>query len=547
MDKKENLSKIDRIKDPEFTAFLNYLTGIKGYSELTRLNYGEDVADFLLYLQGEGIEKSKVGKDEIRTYLLNMTLAHLDKRTIRRRLSALRHFYKYLYTYQGYKTNPFETVSSPKTEKKLPEFFSYEEVCDLLDSNAKRTDRLKDRDQAILELLYASGLRCSEIISLKLENLDFDSRKVRVIGKGNKERIVPFSEVAKEALQTYIGDLRERLVGFNKKERTVFLNAKGKPLSEKGLEYIVKEAALKSGFSLKIHPHMLRHSFATELLNNGTDLRIIQEFLGHESVSTTAIYTHVTYEDLKKTYDRCFPETGEDFGFEEKPKAVIFDFNGTMFFDEEKHVLSWRSFAKKKFNVSIPDEDFPKHIHGFNNREILTYLSGHPVSEEETDRLAIEKEGEYQALCEEDKENLHLVTGLPAFLDLLVSQHVPIAIATASRKFNVDWYIKTFDLLRWFKKENIIYDDGTLTRGKPDPMIYQRAMKKLHRKPEDCLIFEDSVSGLKSALNAKAGSVIAIEPKDVEDRGRSVNGVKEILNDFSDIPQDVYDFLGIKR
>jgi len=537
-------NRISQVPDKEFQEFLSYLTGVRGYSDKTALSYGEDVADFLLFLKKEGVEKTNVSSEIIREYLLDLTLRHLEKRSIKRRLSSLRHFYRYLVTYQGVTKNPFETVSSPRSEKKLPSFFTYEEVTDLLDSNRKREDKLKDRDQAILELLFASGLRCSEVINLTLSSLDFSSSRVKVLGKGKKERIIPFSSYAKEALENYIHGLRNELLKDKKDDGIVFLSAHGEKLSERGLEYIVSKAAEKAGFSLKIHPHMLRHTFATELLTNGTDLRVIQEFLGHESVSTTAIYTHVSYASLKQTYEKCFPETDLSLPNPEV-KGVIFDFNGTMFFDEEKHVLSWRAFAKATYGVDIKEEDFPTHIHGHNNREILSFLSGKEVSEEETDKLAIAKEGVYQKMCEEDKEHLHLVDGLEDFLDLLVKKNVPIGIATASRKFNVDWYIRTFHLLKWFKKENIIYDDGTITKGKPDPMIYLRAMKQLGLPSKDILVFEDSPSGLLSALRAKAGYVVAIGPKERREKLLSLHGVKDFITDYRSIPAGAEEFLGI--
>jgi integrase/recombinase XerC len=550
MDKeKEYTNKIARVEDEEFHSFLDYLIGVKGYSEKTRKSYGEDVADFLLFLSGEQKSKEQVDKETIRIYLLNLNLEHMDKSSIKRRLSALRHFYKYLYTYKHYQNNPFETVTTPKKDKKLPEFLSYEEITDLLDSNQKREDKLASRDQAILELLFSSGLRCGEIIALKVSSCDFSSKRVRVFGKGGKERIVPFSEVAKKALLHYCENLRKRLLGFSDQEEdTLFLNNQGKPLTERGLEYIVSQAGLKAGFPLKIYPHMLRHSFATELLNNGADLRTIQEFLGHESIRTTSIYTHVTYADLKKTYDNCFPKTNslEELGYQEK-RYVIFDFNGTMFFDEDKHVLSWREFALTRFNREIKDEEFPLHIHGFNNKEILEYLAEREFSQAEVEQLSTEKELIYQKMCEQDQPTLHLVNGLPELLDELVSKNIPIAIATASRKPNVDWYIKTFDLLRWFKKENIIYDDGTLTKGKPHPMIYQRALKQLEADPKKTVVFEDSKAGILSAYKAHVAQVVAIKPAEELEKVQNMKEVSCSICDYVNLPETVLGFLNLTK
>ncbi len=537
---KEKKNKIALVQDEEFSSFLEYLVSVKGYSEKTRISYGEDVASFLLFLSKEKKSKEQVDKNVIRTYLLEQNLEKKEKSSIKRSLSALRHFYLYLYTFKNYKQNPFETVSIPKKEKKLPEYLTFEEVTQFLDGNQKRTDFLKDRDQAILELLFASGLRCSEIVSLKAEDIDFSLLRVKVNGKGNKDRIVPFTNICKEALLSYQHGLRERLIK-KKEETTFFLNRNGNPLTQRGLEYIISQAAKKTAFPLSIHPHMLRHSFATELLCNGADLRTIQELLGHTSIRTTSIYTHVNLTQLKETYERCFPKIMNTKN--ENQKAVIFDFNGTMFFDEEKHVLSWRDFAMEKYGRFITDEEFPKYVHGFNNKAILEWLSQKELSEQEVEILSTEKELLYQKICIQDEEHLHLVEGLTSFLSLLKEKGIKLAIATASRKPNVDWYIKTFHLLDYFKKENIIYDDGTLTKGKPDPMIYLRAMEKLQVEPENVVIFEDSISGIRSAVKSRAEYVIGIRPeKDIE-KIRNEEGLSFIIHDYLNLPKEVMGFL----
>ena len=547
MEKNEIVNRIELINDPELNDFLIYLTQVLSYSALTAKSYGEDVAAFLLFLKKANKPKNQVDKETIRMYLLDLNIANIDHASIKRAISALRHFYRYLCHYKNFANNPFETISSPKKAKKLPEFLTFEEVTDFLDSNKKRTDFLAKRDQAILELMFASGLRAGEVISLRTTDLDMEQRLVKVVGKGSKERIIPFSKTAKLALEDYQEDLRPRLLKEKKDEGILFLNSQGSPITERGLEYLVKESALKSGFSLKVHPHMLRHSFATELLNNGTDLRVIQELLGHESINTTSIYTHVSFEDLKKTYERCFPKakiTNEDNTMK---KAVIFDFNGTMFFDEEKHVASWKKFAKDEFNVTLKDEDFAENIHGKNNNAILTYLTGQVFTPEEVAKYAEKKELSYQKLCEEDQKNLHLVKGIKSFLSFLNSNNIPIAIATASMKPNVDWYLKTFDLLKWFKEENIIYDDGTLTKGKPNPMIYQRGMKTLNCLPNNCIVFEDAISGVKSAYNAKAGLVVAVERPERVESFKKMKEVNLVIQDFENLPAEIYDFLGVKN
>ena len=531
--------------DQDLNDFMVYLTGVLNYSYKTRISYGEDVACFILFLQGRHIEKKDVDRETIRSFLLTLNKTGLEKSSVKRALSALRHFYRYLYRYKGYLSNPFDSVHSPKTPKKLPEFLTMDEVNDFLDSNKKRDDPLSKRDQAILELMFASGLRASETIGLQIKDVDFSSRLLKIHGKGRKDRLVPFNKASKEALLLYLEQTRPSLIkGEDESEDLVFLNGRGKPLTERGLEYLISEAALKAGFTLKVHPHMLRHSFATELLNSGTDLRIIQDLLGHSSIRTTSIYTHVTYEDLKKTYEECFPKAHITNNMKEK-RAVIFDFNGTMFFDEEKHIESWKDFSLQEFNREIKDEEFPLRIHGHNNEDILSFLSGRKFSIEETAVYAERKERLYQSLCEKDTANLHLVKGLTQFLDILKENNIPFAIATASMKPNVDWYIKTFGLDRWFTAKTIIYDDGTLTEGKPAPMIYQRAMKALDIKPEETVIFEDAISGVKSAYAAKAKYVIAVEKEERREQFMKMKEVDDVILDFTSLPQIVWEFLGL--
>ncbi len=190
------MNRIAKINDPDFSDFLDYLVSVRGYSEKTMVSYGEDVADFLLFLSSQGKRKESPDRDTIRTYLLQLNLDEKEKSSIQRRISSLRHFYRYLYAFKDGKDNPFEVINIPKKDKKLPEFLTYEEVCQFLDSNKQRTDDLKDRDQAILELLFASGLRCSEIIGLQKEDIDEEKMRVKVTGKGDKQRIVPLHRYA---------------------------------------------------------------------------------------------------------------------------------------------------------------------------------------------------------------------------------------------------------------------------------------------------------------------------------------------------------------
>ena len=228
-------------------------------------------------------------------------------------------------------------------------------------------------------------------------------------------------------------------------------------------------------------------------------------------------------------------------------RSVIFDFNGTMFLDEKKHIDSWRDFALDKFGFYIKDEDFSEHIHGHSNADILHFITGKHFTDEEVLAYATEKELYYQKLCESDAENLHLTDGLEEFLDLLVDNGVNIAIATASMKPNVDWYIKTFHLDKWFPLERIIYDDGTLTKGKPDPMIYDRAIACLDATPEECVVFEDAKAGLLSARSANVKYVVAIAPGDKKETVRKYGTADYIIDDFHVLPPEILSFLNLSR
>ncbi len=299
-----------KVYSSELKEFISYLKLQRNFSSLTCKSYLEDVSFFLGFIKVNGIRYTEVTPNLIRGYLLDLSNSGLSKATIKQNLASLKHFYKFLFT-QGYiKTDPFEFVTSPKLDARLPDFLNENEIQQLFKANMERSDNLKYRDQAILELLYASGLRASELVSLTFQNIDIRNRVIRVIGKGNKQRIVPFSNSAKIALQNYFDMCRNNLVSkdkSNKMNTYVFLNNNGKQLTSRGLEYVLKEIEKKSNCYMKLHPHKLRHSFATTMLSNGADLRVIQELMGHESIGTTQIYTHVSYTQMKEVYNNCFP------------------------------------------------------------------------------------------------------------------------------------------------------------------------------------------------------------------------------------------------
>lgn len=296
--------------DDTTKLFIEHLVIERNYSVHTADSYGRDIHKFLLFLNEQEKTIYDVTTQDIRDFLTLEMMNGISKRTLKRRLSALRHYYDFLVKREFVKINPFLVVSSPKSDRHLPTFLYYEEVEKLLTANAKREDHLMLRDQAILELLYASGIRAFELCGLLLSEIDLRNRILIVRGKGNKERKVPFSEKAKETMLRYQKELRPVLLRKNKDTElpnTFFLNDTGHSLTTRGLEFILKEIERKTGVYLSLHPHKLRHTFATHLLDNGADLRIIQELMGHASLSSTQVYTHVSMEKMQTTYANAHP------------------------------------------------------------------------------------------------------------------------------------------------------------------------------------------------------------------------------------------------
>ncbi len=288
--------------------FLDHLLTVRNYSPKTVASYQEDIDLFCEYIFKEGTLMEDVDIISIRNFLTEELARGVSKRSCKRRLSSLRHFYKYMVNVGYINNNPFIFVDAPKTETKYPHALYKEQIQEMFKRNLERTDELKNRDQAILYLLYYSGMRAAELVSLDVQSVSLKERVVRVLGKGNKERIIPFTSDCQKVVKAYIDNERKELLRKSKElTPALFLNAKGERLTTRGLEYILDSIEEKTGLFVGLHPHILRHSFATHLLENGADLRVIQELLGHESINATQVYTHVTEEAMKETYQNAFP------------------------------------------------------------------------------------------------------------------------------------------------------------------------------------------------------------------------------------------------
>lgn len=310
MGKEKSSYIIEDGNSKELSEFQDYLLNVRRYSSNTVSSYSFDICDFTKFIRGLGKIFKDIKVDDVKSWILDLTERQIGKRSIKRKMSSLKSFYAWMYLQKKVDSDPFEYVHSPKATHALPDFFSKKEIDALLAANEKRTDKLKDRDQALLMLMFASGLRASEVVNLTFNQVDFDNRIIKVSGKGNKDRLVPFTNSAKEAMLNYINGLRKDLLKEDTKY--IFLNSQGNKMTVRGLEYILDEIEAKTGLYGKIHPHMLRHSFATKMLNRGADLRTIQELLGHSSIETTSIYTHVAYENMKETYEKTFPRAKKE-------------------------------------------------------------------------------------------------------------------------------------------------------------------------------------------------------------------------------------------
>ena len=290
----------------QISSFLIYLKTEKNYAQDTTIkNYEIDLEQFANFLKANHLNYLKLTKEDIRSYLKYLDGLEYKNSSIARHLSALRSFYAYLVNNGVLKTNIFKTISSPKKEKKLPNFLQYSEFEDMLnvwDVNIP----LEHRNRLIIETLYNTGARVSELVNIKLNDIDLNKHEIRVLGKGSKERIVYFGDYEEDILGSYLKTSRPKLLK-DKHNNYLFLNHLGNKLTDRGVRLIIDKTLDKASLKHKVSPHTLRHTFATHLLNEGADLKSVQELLGHASLSTTQIYTHVSNERLRSVYLSAHP------------------------------------------------------------------------------------------------------------------------------------------------------------------------------------------------------------------------------------------------
>ncbi|MDD5038028.1 MAG: tyrosine recombinase XerC [Dehalococcoidales bacterium] len=293
-----------------FDRYVNYLQVERNASPYTVRNYTTDLLDFFQFIRDKKISSlNEVDRLVLRDYLFWLLQQSVAKASIARRLSAIRSFYRYLLREEITSTSPVANTSSPKLDRRLPSFLTIDEMKRLLEAPDSTTPQ-GQRDRALIELLYASGLRVSELVKLNREQVNLDTRDIRVWGKGSKERIVLIGLPAARALTTYLEQGRPRLLD-GKTTDALFVNRYGGRLTERMVQKILEKYANIIGIGKRVHPHMLRHTFATHLLDGGADLRVVQELLGHADLSSTQIYTHVSKSQAKKVYLSAHPMAKE--------------------------------------------------------------------------------------------------------------------------------------------------------------------------------------------------------------------------------------------
>ncbi len=285
------------MKEVQVDKFLFFLKVELNYSELTIKSYQLDLTDFFGFIESKKINYLTITNHDVRGYLKYLDSCNLKNSTISRRISTLRTFYNYLVDENIVENNVFHNVKNPKLEKKLPNYLNYNEMEELLESiDISTTEGLEKR--LLIEMFYSTGCRVSEMINVKINDIDFTNKTIRIMGKGSKERIVYFGDYASKYLDNYLSKV--------KCDKYLFTNKKGEKLTINEVEQIVKDIMKHISIKTHVTPHTLRHTFATHLLNNGADIKTVQELLGHANLSTTGIYTHVSSDRLKDIYFKTF-------------------------------------------------------------------------------------------------------------------------------------------------------------------------------------------------------------------------------------------------
>jgi len=291
----------------QIEEFLRFMVVEKGYSNHTVVAYRNDLTQFLTYLIGEGTSSwQDVDRAHIQNYILYLKKREYASSTVGRKVAAVKSYFHFLVADGVLRDDPAAVVDSPPVDKHLPHPLSLDEVQRLLMEPARSSTPKGLRDRALLELMYATGMRASEVVGLEIGAVDLEARTVRCLGKGNKERILPLYERAREALSVYLENGRARLLR-GRDETALFVNHRGRPLTRQGLWMLVKEYALAAGIEREVTPHTLRHSFATHLLDGGAGLREVQQLLGHTNISSTQIYTKVSTRRKREAYDKAHP------------------------------------------------------------------------------------------------------------------------------------------------------------------------------------------------------------------------------------------------
>ncbi len=289
--------------------YIDNLKYQRNYSTDTINNYEEDFKLYGIYINIENIDFLNIKYSDIRNFYNYLERKHYSKNTIARHISCIRGFYKYLSFNNIIKSNPFSLATLPKKDKLLPKFLYYNELEEMF-AVCNLTNPYGQRNRAILEVLYATGLRVSELVNIKISDIDFNEMSIKVLGKGNKERIVYFGRYAQKYLQEYLQDGRNKLL-VNKTSDYLFINNKKTNISSRAIEMIIKDIVKKTSIETGITPHSIRHTFATHLLNEGCDILTVQELLGHESLKATQIYTHITNDELKNIYLKSHPRSNK--------------------------------------------------------------------------------------------------------------------------------------------------------------------------------------------------------------------------------------------